>query len=107
MIAPFTTKRKKAAATDDDDDDDDDDLGLADLILDDGDDDDSAPDDEYELDGDREAADAKSIEEIIEEIEREWELTPDEARLGRTAVTKVCRRCIPEPHRCSLLIRQT
>ena len=90
MILPFTAKRK--AAVDSLSSDNEDDL-LADLLsatpdapIDPAADEDA---EEYELDADREAADNEDIESVIAEIEREYELTPEEVRLGRTAVTKV------------------
>ncbi|EKM48231.1 uncharacterized protein PHACADRAFT_33973, partial [Phanerochaete carnosa HHB-10118-sp] len=45
--------------------------------------------DEYKLDADCEAADIASIEEIIEEIEKKYNLTEEKAHLSCTAVTKL------------------
>lgn len=47
---------------------------------------------EDELDTDREHADEEDIARIIKEVEEKYQLTPEEDRLGRHAVTKV-RSC--------------
>ena len=107
MIAPFAATRKRvkgaeAAAEDDDNIDqvlDDlldaaNDVDLTDLLDDSnnstGGDATGSDIDQWELDADREAADDVTIEQIIAEVEAEDALTPDEEKLGRYAVTKVC-----------------
>lgn len=85
MIAPFSTQRKK----EDNNDTEDDDLSLN-SDLENEDLSDIVDGKDFELDGDREAADDLTIEEIIQEIEEEWSQTPEEHWLGRQAVTKVC-----------------
>lgn len=88
MITPFTAKWKKGTNTGEGDDN----TENKDLLdIESSDNIEAAENNnEFELDVDRKTANIATIEEVIEEIEQEYNLTEKEVHLGCAAVTKVC-----------------